>query len=100
MLLKSNNLYILFLKIIYSCGCCLSNPGDGGWAIYLKHNNKDYKIYGYGGFTTTNEMELKSAIIASQCIDEGESSIVITDSQYIIKGIGLKTVIEKSIHLY
>lgn len=75
------------MKIIYSDGSCIKNPGKGGWGVYLKHNNEEIKVYGYGGQTTNNQMELRAAIIAAQFVDLEEEAIIYSDSQYVIKGI-------------
>ena len=59
------------MKIIYSDGSCIKNPGEGGWGVYLKYNNEDIKLYGYGGQTTSNQMELRAAIMAAQFVSVG-----------------------------
>lgn len=75
------------MKTIYAEGYCKNNPGYGGWAIYLLYNQQEIKIYGYGGKTTHNQMELKSAIKAAQFIDEQEEAIIYTSSEYVKKGL-------------
>ena len=82
---------------IYTDGACKNNPGNGGWAfayieeynnkIILQKNNDNTYIN-----TTNNKMELNAVIYAlkyleSFNIDKYDSILILTDSQYVLKGI-------------
>ncbi len=82
---------------IYTDGACKNNPGKGGWGfayideinnkiIYKKNNDTTYID------TTNNKMELSAAIHALKNLDvlninSYESILLVTDSQYVLKGI-------------
>ena len=72
---------------IYSDGACSGNPGPGGWAARIKY--PDGKIREIGGAqdqTTNNRMELQ-AVIEALSLTGGDSATVVTDSEYVRKGI-------------
>ncbi len=73
---------------IYCDGACSGNPGPGGWAARLKY--LDGRLRELGGFvpdTTNNRMELHAAIQALKVVGEASSIILVTDSEYMRKGI-------------
>lgn len=73
--------------VIHSDGACSGNPGPGGWAARLRH--PDGRIRELGGAvpdTTNNRMELQAALEGLRAAPEG-SVVMITDSQYLRKGI-------------
>jgi ribonuclease HI len=47
---------------IITDGSCLGNPGRGGWACILRHNEHTSELYGSAPHTTNNRMELTAAI--------------------------------------
>ncbi|GMO48704.1 MAG: ribonuclease HI [Termitinemataceae bacterium] len=80
---------------IYTDGGCHGNPGPGGWAYVVI---KDGKLIGENSNserdTTNNKMELSAVIAAlefaekNKIAEAGEDEItVLTDSQYVQKGI-------------
>ena len=73
---------------IYSDGACSGNPGPGGWAARLKY--PDGRIRELGGAepdTTNNRMELRAAIEGLRFAGSGEPVTMVTDSEYLLKGI-------------
>ena len=72
----------------YSDGGCKGNPGPGGWGCVVddptgvRRENK-----GCDPLTTNNKMELTGAIEALRLIPPGATVRLMTDSQYVIKGI-------------
>ena len=73
---------------IYSDGACSGNPGPGGWAARLKY--ADGRIRELGGAepdTTNNRMELRAAIEGLRFAGRGETITMVTDSEYLLKGI-------------
>lgn len=68
-------------------GACKGNPGRGGWACILRFGEKKREIYGCSPFTTNNRMELAAAIEGLKHLKETCSVDLITDSEYVLKGI-------------
>jgi ribonuclease HI len=73
---------------IYSDGACSGNPGPGGWAARLKYpEGKIHEIGGFEAQTTNNRMELLAVIEAVGLSSQATSITVVTDSEYVRKGI-------------
>ena len=73
---------------IFSDGACSGNPGRGGWAARLKWG--DGRIRELGGAveqTTNNRMEMYAALQGLKQAGDTQSVTVVTDSQYLRKGI-------------
>jgi ribonuclease HI len=68
-------------------GACLGNPGPGGWACILKHNSTTKEMFGHARETTNNRMELTAAIEGLRALREPCVVEVVTDSEYVLKGI-------------
>ncbi len=68
-------------------GSCLGNPGPGGWACVLRYGAVVGEIYGSAPETTNNRMELTAAIEALRATKISCQVEVITDSEYVRKGI-------------
>jgi ribonuclease HI len=68
-------------------GACLGNPGPGGWACILRYKDLKREIYGCSPRTTNNRMELTAAIEGFKALKEPCEVEVITDSEYVKKGI-------------
>lgn len=77
------------MKTIYTDGSCLGNPGPGGWAFIISHEDGDHtRKWGSNVNTTNNQMELQAVIEAIKYIDSCEEKIeLFTDSNYVKKGI-------------
>jgi ribonuclease HI len=77
---------------IYTDGGCSGNPGPGGWAYVMVQGEKII-AQGKGAQeeTTNNKMEMTAVIEALKFFktmnDTSQTVTVITDSQYVQKGI-------------
>ncbi len=74
--------------VAYSDGACRGNPGPGGWACRLLYG--DGRILELGGAaaeTTNNRMEMTAAIEALRMVRDCPSVTMVTDSEYLRKGI-------------
>ena len=76
----------------YTDGACSGNPGVGGWGAVLlaEKNNKIIKrkeISGSAVDTTNNQMELIAAIQTLKALKKFTEICIITDSNYVKKGI-------------
>ena len=72
---------------IYTDGSCLSNPGNGGWAVIININGEIKKISGNEKNTTNNRMELMAPINALKYINSKDPIEIFTDSKYVKNGI-------------
>ena len=73
---------------VYTDGACRSNPGPGGWGVYIINGNQTEELFGGDGSTTNNKMEMQAAISALVHLKDSESSIELyTDSNYLRQGI-------------
>lgn len=76
--------------VVYCDGCCIPNPGVGGWAfvVYRDGVEIDYRFGGEDA-TTNNVMELHGALMALQWIAAnaaGERVRLFCDSMYVVQG--------------
>lgn len=71
----------------YTDGACRGNPGIGGWGVLLRYDNEEKELYGGEAYTTNNRMELLAAIMALEYLTTPCQVRLITDSQYVKKGI-------------
>lgn len=74
---------------LFTDGACKFNPGPGGWAFILEHpaTGKTRKEAGAEPKTTNNRMELTAAIQGLEALKNPCSVELVTDSQYVAKGI-------------
>jgi ribonuclease HI len=75
--------------ILYTDGACVGNPGPGGWAYILRHTKTGRRKQRSGGApaTTNNRMELQAVIEGLEALKRRCRVLVITDSQYVSKGM-------------
>jgi ribonuclease HI len=74
--------------VAYTDGGCVGNPGPGGWGVHIEY--PDGRVIELGGAdlqTTNNRMELRAAIEAVRATLGWPSATIVTDSQYVLKGI-------------
>tara|TARA_Y100001960_G_scaffold31763_4_gene28049 strand:- start:16759 stop:17154 length:396 start_codon:yes stop_codon:yes gene_type:complete len=74
---------------IYTDGSCSGNPGPGGWGVVLFENQNQYDLSGGEAATTNNRMELTAVIRGLEATPEGSSSVINSDSQYIVNTMNL-----------
>lgn len=72
---------------IYTDGACRGNPGPGGWGALLVLNEKRREMCGGEKGTTNNRMELTAAIEALGALKKPCNVRLVTDSQYVLKGV-------------
>lgn len=73
--------------VAYTDGCCLNNPGVGGWGALVIKGEDRREIYGGNPETTNNRMELEAVIQVLTRFGSEESIEIHTDSQYVKNGI-------------
>ena len=72
---------------IFTDGACRGNPGPGGWAALLRHNEEEKMISGAVQQSTNNRMELTAAIEGLEQLKSSMEVVLTTDSQYVKDGI-------------
>ncbi len=74
---------------LFTDGACSGNPGPGGWAFILQHPTTGLSIEKSGAEldTTNNRMELTGAIEGLAALKRPCHVKLVTDSQYVAKGI-------------
>jgi ribonuclease HI len=74
---------------LFTDGACSGNPGPGGWAYILEHpaSGKIRDASGAELRTTNNRMELTAVIEGLSSLRSRCNVELITDSQYVGKGI-------------
>ena len=72
---------------LYTDGACKGNPGVGGWGALLVFNSVEKELWGGEEETTNNRMELTAAIRGLAQLKRPCVVRLVTDSQYVMKGI-------------
>ncbi len=74
---------------LFTDGACSGNPGPGGWAFILRHPASGHIAESSGAEpnTTNNRMELMGVIEGLSTLKKPCRVELITDSQYVAKGI-------------
>ena len=77
--------------VVYADGACApSNPGPAGWGLVLiapdGHSESDH--FGFIGPGTNQIAELTAAIEGLSRVPAGEAVELVSDSQYVLKGLG------------
>ncbi|WP_343126691.1 ribonuclease HI [Buchnera aphidicola] len=73
--------------LMFTDGACSKNPGPGGFCVIIKYLKYYKKIYKSFYLTTNNRMELMAAIYGFEALKISCKVTIITDSQYLKKGI-------------
>lgn len=73
--------------LIHTDGACKGNPGPGGWGALLEYGGVERELFGGAENTTNNRMELTAVIEALRALTRPCSVRVVTDSQYVQKGV-------------
>ena len=74
---------------IFTDGACSGNPGPGGYGAILKYRENIREISGCETETTNNRMEMMAVIEALQRLKRPCKVKVVTDSNYLVKGMTL-----------
>ncbi|MBN1105050.1 MAG: ribonuclease HI [Deltaproteobacteria bacterium] len=72
---------------VFADGACSGNPGPGGWGAILKYGDNVKEISGFERSTTNNRMEMTAVIEALRLIKRPCRVRVLTDSNYVVKGM-------------
>ena len=72
---------------IYTDGACRGNPGPGGWGAVLRYAGREKTLHGGEPQTTNNRMELTAAIQALESLKRSCRVVLVTDSQYLRRGV-------------
>ena len=75
-----------FVQLIVD-GSALGNPGVGGWACIMKHQTNERVLTGWEPQSTNNKMEMVAALRGLQALKEPCEVEVITDSEYLQRGM-------------
>ncbi len=73
--------------LIYTDGACRGNPGPGGWGAVLMAGGQERTVSGAEPLTTNNRMELLAAISALKALTRPCVVELVTDSQYLRRGV-------------
>jgi ribonuclease HI len=74
--------------VAYTDGACIGNPGPGGWAVHVEYpGGRVLELAGAELETTNNRMELRAAIEAARATAVWPAATIVTDSQYVLRGI-------------
>src|SRR3989454_9530719 len=68
-------------------GSCIGNPGPGAWACILRCGEQMRELSGGDQETTSNRMELMAAIEGLRVLKVPCRVRLVSDSQYLKKGI-------------
>jgi len=69
---------------IYTDGACSGNPGPGGWAALLIHEEHQREISGFEPHTTNQRMELRAAVEGLKALKYPCRVKLYSDSAYLI----------------
>jgi ribonuclease HI len=72
---------------IVTHGSCIGNPGPGGWSCLLPCGEQVLELSGNHQETTSNRMELMAAIEGLRALKAPCRVCLVSDSQYLKKGI-------------
>lgn len=73
---------------LFTDGACSGNPGPGGWGFIVRDaTGEEHKASGADPKTTNNRMELLSVIRGLESLQHPSQVRLVTDSEYVAKGI-------------
>ncbi len=78
---------------IYTDGSAKGNPGNGGYGVVMRFNEKEKEMSQGYRMTTNNRMELLAVIVALESLKTNKHQIkIFSDSKYVIDSIDKKWV--------
>ncbi len=72
---------------VFCDGACRGNPGVGGFGVIVQGEGIFKELKHAEADTTNNRMELSAAIAGFEQIEVPGTVTVVTDSQYVVKGM-------------
>lgn len=72
---------------IFTDGACSGNPGPGGWGAIMRSHGVEKELSGGEKDSTNNRMEMMAVIAALEALTRPCKVKIITDSQYVMKGM-------------
>jgi ribonuclease HI len=72
---------------LFTDGACKGNPGPGGWGVLLRYGDTEKELCGGEKSTTNNRMEMLAVISGLEALTKPGNVRIVTDSQYVLKGI-------------
>jgi len=72
---------------IHADGCCLGNPGPGGYGVVMRQGERLLELSGGFRKTTNNRMEILAAIIGIEALKGKQKATLYSDSQYVVKAM-------------
>jgi ribonuclease HI len=72
---------------LFTDGACSGNPGPGGWGVVMRYGAHERELSGADHATTNNRMEMMAAIAGLEVLKRRCRVRLVTDSQYLMKGI-------------
>ena len=73
--------------VAYTDGCCLGNPGPGGWGSLIQEDGVTHSLLGGEPATTNNRMEMMAVISTLEHFPTPVRIQIHTDSQYVKNGM-------------
>lgn len=70
--------------VVHTDGCCLGNPGDGGYGIVFNRNGRRSEMSAGFRNTTNNRMELLACIVALESLNSPGRVVIYSDSKYVV----------------
>tara|TARA_R110000772_G_scaffold82369_2_gene174734 strand:+ start:146 stop:589 length:444 start_codon:yes stop_codon:yes gene_type:complete len=72
---------------IYTDGACSVACRKGGWGVLIINKDEKIKLSGNSLDTTNNRMEMTAAIEALKYFKDSQKITILSDSNYVVKGI-------------
>lgn len=72
---------------IFTDGCCLGNPGPGGWCCILRCGPHEKTLSGGEPITTNNRMEIMAVLAALRTLKEPCRIHLYADSRYVLDAL-------------
>ncbi len=73
--------------IVHTDGACITNPGSGGYGVFINSEGHIKELSGGFRNTTNNRMEIMAAIVALETLTEQCRVTVFSDSKYLVNAI-------------
>jgi len=72
---------------IYTDGCCIGNPGPGGYGVILCYKDRVKQLSGGFRLTTNNRMEIMAAIVGLEALKSSCFVTLYSDSKYLVESM-------------